>query len=165
MRARLLGLTLALAAASTAMGQTPASTPQAITFASAADVQALIAKARADHKEGQPTVAEPLLRLAPYGANVEYRTSVGPAAVHETEAELFYVIDGSGTMVTGGKLTGETRPNPTNRGGTSIDGGASRHVARGDFVIVPEGTPHWFSAIDGTLVLMSLHVPRGATGR
>jgi hypothetical protein len=28
--------------------------------------------------------------------------------------------------------------------------------------MVPEGTPHWFSAIDGTLVLMALHLPRQA---
>ena len=36
----------------------------------------------------------------------------------------------------------------------------SRTISKGDFVIVPENTPHWFSKIDGTLVLMSLHVPR-----
>jgi quercetin dioxygenase-like cupin family protein len=36
----------------------------------------------------------------------------------------------------------------------------TRRVAKGDFIMVPEGTPHWFSAIDGTIVLMSLHLPR-----
>ena len=35
----------------------------------------------------------------------------------------------------------------------------SGQVAKGDFVMVPEKTPHWFSAIDGTVVLMSLHLP------
>ena len=159
MPARLFGLTLALtAAAFSAAAQT--APPPTITFASAADVQALIAKARADHKEGQPLVVEPLLRLAPYAPNVEYRTAVGPAAVHDAEAEMFYVIDGSATMVTGGRLIGEARTNPTNLTGTGIEGGASRHVAKGDFIFVPQGTPHWFSALDGTLVLMSLHVPR-----
>ena len=44
--------------------------------------------------------------------------------------------------------------------GTGIDGGKSQAVAKGDFVIVPENTPHWFSSINGTIVLMSLHVPR-----
>ncbi len=33
-------------------------------------------------------------------------------------------------------------------------------VAKGDFVIVPENTGHWFSEIKSTLVLMSVHVPR-----
>ena len=146
-------------AASPIWAQQPAPTK---TYASAADVSALLAKARADHKDGQPLVAEPILRLAPYGANLEYRTAVGPAAVHEKEAELFYVIDGSATLVTGGKLVNEKRANAENLNGTGIEGGQSQAVAKGDFVIVPENTPHWFSAINGTIVLMSLHVPRSA---
>ena len=144
-------------AASAIWAQQPAPTK---TYASAADVEALLAKAKADHKDGQPTVAEPILRLAPYGANLEYRTAVGPAAVHEKEAELFYVIDGSATLTTGGKLANEKRTNAENLTGTGIEGGHSQAVAKGDFVIVPENTPHWFSAINGTIVLMSLHVPR-----
>ena len=130
------------------------------TYSSAADVAALMAKAKAEHKDGQPIVIEHILQLAPYGANLEYRTAVGPAAVHEKEAELFYVIDGSATLMTGGKLTAEKRTNAENLTGTGIEGGKSQAVAKGDFVIVPENTPHWFSAIHGTIVLMSLHVPR-----
>ncbi len=141
-----------------AMAQ-PAAQPTK-TFSSAADVQELIAKARSERKEGQPMVAERILRLAPYSANLEYRASVGPAAIHEKEAEVFYVIDGTATMVTGGKLTEEKRTNPENLSGTGIEGGESRTVAKGDFIIVPENTPHWFSKIDGVLVLMTLHVPR-----
>jgi mannose-6-phosphate isomerase-like protein (cupin superfamily) len=150
---------LALASLGSAGAQAPA--PDMKTYASSADVQALIANARKIHKPGEPTVIQPLLLLAPDRASLEYRTGVGPAAVHEKEAEFFYVIDGAGTLVTGGKLAGEKRQNPTNLGGTGIDGGQAREVAKGDFLVVPEGTPHWFSAIKGELVLMSLHVPRG----
>ena len=103
-----------------------------------------------------------ILSLAPYNANLEYRASVGPASVHEKEAEMFYVIEGSGTMVTGGTLTEETRTNAENLSGKGIAGGESRNIAKGDFIIVPQGTPHWFSQINGVLVLMSLHVPRTA---
>ena len=130
------------------------------TFSSAADVQALIAKAKADRKDNAPMVAERILALAPYNANLEYRASVGTASVHETEAEFFYVIDGAATMVTGGKLTDEKRTNPTNLTGSGIENGMSRNVAKGDFIVVPEGTAHWFSAISSPLVLMTLHVPR-----
>jgi mannose-6-phosphate isomerase-like protein (cupin superfamily) len=130
------------------------------TFTSAADVAALIAKAKSDRKEGQATVAEPMLELGSYDGHLEYRASVGPAAVHEKEAEIFYVIDGSATLMTGGKLVKETRTNPTNLGGTGIEGGTSRTIAKGDFFLVPENTPHWFSSIDGVLVLFSVHVPR-----
>ena len=75
---------------------------------------------------------------------------------------MFYVIEGSATLVTGGKLVNEKRTNAANLTGTAIEGGSARPVAKGDFVIVPENTPHWFSPINGTIVLMSFHVPRPA---
>ena len=134
------------------------------TYSSAADVTALIAKAKAEHKDGQPIVVEHILNLAPYGVNLEYRTNVGGASVHEKEAEMFYVIDGSGTLITGGKLADEKRTNPENLSGTGIEGGKSQALGKGDFVIIPENTPHWISAINGTIVLMSIHVPRSEGG-
>lgn len=165
MRAILIVLVLSVMPAVTAGQQSSASAaaPAMKTFSSSADVTALIAKAKSERKEGQPIVSQPILQLAPYNANLEYRASVGNAAVHEREAEVFYVIDGSATMVTGGKLVKETRTNATNLTGAGIEGGDSRKVAKGDFIIVPENTPHWFSSIDGVLVLMTLHVPRPVT--
>ena len=134
-------------------------------YTSSAEVAALVARAKSIRKEGEHNVVQPILQLAPYTANVEYRASVGPATVHVHEAEVFYVIDGSAIMVTGGKLVGQTGTNQENLSGTAIEGGTSRPVAKGDFILVPENTPHWFSSIDGTLVLMSLHVPRPVPGR
>jgi mannose-6-phosphate isomerase-like protein (cupin superfamily) len=160
---RVIGITFVLTLlTAAALAQQPAA-PAMKTFTSSADVQAMIAKAKNARKENQPTVTDRILQLAPYNANLEYRASVGPAAVHEKEAELFYVIDGSATLVTGGKLVAETRTNAENLSGTGIEGGAARPIAKGDFVVVPENTPHWFSTINGTLVLMSLHVPRPLT--
>jgi mannose-6-phosphate isomerase-like protein (cupin superfamily) len=126
---------------------------------SAADVQAMIEKAKSTRKPDQALMAQSMIQLAPYNVSLEYRAAVANAAVHETEAELFYVIDGSATLVTGGKLTKETRTNAANLTGAGIEGGTPRRVAKGDFIMVPEGVPHWFSAIDGTIVLMSLHLP------
>ena len=119
---------------------------------SSTNVAALIAKAKHDHKPGQANVVEPLLQLAPYSANLEYRTSVGPAAIHVHEDEFFYVIDGSGTFVTGGSLTHPVQTNAENLSGDSIEGGTATPVAKGDFFVVPENTPHWFGAIHGRIV-------------
>jgi mannose-6-phosphate isomerase-like protein (cupin superfamily) len=161
MRVLTIGLMLAFAfTASTAFAQQAAPNPAASrTMVSAADVQAMIAKAKGERKEGQALLAQSMIQLAPYNVSLEYRSAVANAAVHETEAELFYVIDGSATLVTGGKLTNENRTNAANLSGKGIEGGTSRRVAKGDFIMVPEGVPHWFSAIDGTVVLMSLHLP------
>jgi mannose-6-phosphate isomerase-like protein (cupin superfamily) len=155
-----IGLVLLLAVNVAGAQQTASVPRETKTFASAADVAALITRAKNEHKEGQPTLVQTILHVAPYNTNLEYRTGVGPAAVHEKDAEFFYVLDGSGTLMMGGKLTGEKRRNPENLTGTGVDGGTSRAVSKGDIIFVPQGTPHWFSKIDGTLILMSMHVPR-----
>jgi mannose-6-phosphate isomerase-like protein (cupin superfamily) len=136
----ILSIVVLTIAAGAAWAQQPA--PPTKTYSSAADVTALLAKAKADHKDGQATVIENILRLAPYSANLEYRTAVGPAAVHEHEAEMFYVLEGSATLVTGGKLANEKRTNAENLSGTAIEGGTPQSVAKGDVIIVPENTPH-----------------------
>ncbi len=153
--------------ASTALPQVPAAQTDASimnTFSSAAEVQALLAKAKAERKEGQVLVAEHILSLAPYTVNLEYRPADGAVAVHEKEAEMVYVIDGSGTLTTGGTVLGEKRTNATNLSGTAIDGGTMRTIAKGDFAIIPEGTPHQFKPANGLLVLMTMHVPRPVGG-
>jgi len=161
MRVLMTGFVVILTASAAFAQQPPAPAAAAVsrTMVSASDVTALIAKAKAERKGDQALLAQSMIQLAPYNVSLEYRAAVANAAVHETEAELFYVIDGSATLVTGGKLTNENRTNAANLSGSGIEGGVSRRVAKGDFIMVPEGTPHWFSAIDGTVVLMSLHLP------
>jgi mannose-6-phosphate isomerase-like protein (cupin superfamily) len=154
-------------AASTALPQAPAAQTDAAimkTFTSAADVQGLLSKAKSERKEGQVMAAEHILSLAPYVTNLEYRPVEGAVAVHEKEAELIYVIDGTGTLTTGGKVVGEKRTNDANLSGTSIDGGKAQTINKGDFAIIPEGTPHQFKPAGGALVLMTMHVPRTVGG-
>jgi mannose-6-phosphate isomerase-like protein (cupin superfamily) len=142
--------------------QPPAGAADAMkSMASSADVASVVAQLKAERGD-RPQLARPLLKLAPYTVNIEYRAAVGPAAVHDKEAELFYVLDGAGTLTTGGRLVNPTRPNPDNQSGTGVEGGTSRRVSKGDVIMVPEGEPHWFSMIDGTLTLMSLHLPRAS---
>jgi mannose-6-phosphate isomerase-like protein (cupin superfamily) len=165
MRTIIISLALTLVAAVTLAKQpAPQPAPQSSSsqpklFTSAAEATALIAKSKSERKEGQPTVAQPMLELGGYNGHMEYRASVGNAAVHENEAELFYVMDGSATLVTGGKLANEKRTDATNLAGSAIEGGTPRNIAKGDWILVPEKTPHWFSPINGVLVLFSMHVP------
>lgn len=162
MRAAVLCSTFALFS-SVVAAQAPSAQPPAAArlFAGAGDVSALIAKAKSDRKPDQANFVQPIVQLAPYSVNLEYRVAGinANASVHEREAELFYVVDGAGTIVTGGKLRDERRTNPENLSGSAIDGGNSRRIAKGDFVMVPEQTPHWFTQVEGALVLMSMHLP------
>ena len=132
----------------------PGAAPQVMIFP-AADLAALIAKQPTD-RNGSAT----FMQLDPYKVNMEHRLMDQAASVHEKEAELFYVLDGAGTLVTGGKLVDEKRTNDANLSGTSISGGVTKQVKKGDFILVPEGVPHHFPKVDGNLTLMSLHLPR-----
>jgi mannose-6-phosphate isomerase-like protein (cupin superfamily) len=74
---------------------------------------------------------------------------------------MMYVIEGTGTIITGGKLVEEKRTNAANLSGSSIAGGNSQPLKKGDFLIVPENTPHQILPGGGApIVLMTLHVPR-----
>jgi len=85
------------------------------------------------------------------------------SAVHETEAELMYVIDGSGTIVTGGKLTDPKRVNATNLSGANIEGGTSQAMNKGYFLVVPQNTPHQITPSGSPIILMTVKMPRTAT--
>jgi mannose-6-phosphate isomerase-like protein (cupin superfamily) len=160
MRARFLTLTLtflATAAASSALAQQASAMK---TFMNNKEIMGLIDKAKADRKGDAPLVAEPILSLAPYRAQLEYRPGTSPAAVHEKDAELMVVLEGTGDIVTGGKLADEKRTNANNLSGSSITGGNSQAVVKGDMLIVPANTPHQVIPTGGApIVLMTLHVP------
>jgi mannose-6-phosphate isomerase-like protein (cupin superfamily) len=162
---RIFSIVTVVGAVAVAMAQQPNQqrAPQPdITFTSAADVLAMVAKAKNERKPDQANFLQPLLRLAPYNVNLEYRVEGidTPATVHEKEAELIYVVDGAATFTTGGKLAGEKRTNATNLSGTAVEGGTPRRISKGDYVFVPENTPHSFTKTQGSLVIMSIHVPR-----
>jgi len=162
MRPQLLAFTfLAAMAASSALAQ-QASPPN--TFMNNKEIMGLIDKAKADRKGDAPLVAESILSLAPYRAQLEYRPGTSPAAVHEKDAELMVVLEGTGNIVTGGKLVDEKRNNANNLGGSSIAGGNSQAVVKGDMLIVPANTPHQVIPTGGApIVLMTLHVPHPPT--
>lgn len=84
-----------------------------------------------------------------------------PVAVHYKVSEVYQVMKGAATLVTGGTVVNaKERPadSPQVRQqdgpgetGTAIVGGTSQEVKEGDVIIIPAGTPHWFSKIDGSI--------------
>jgi mannose-6-phosphate isomerase-like protein (cupin superfamily) len=164
MRALPVALLLSLATLSPASwAQVPAMSDGAVpkTFTSSAEIADLIAKAKAERKDGQAMVAERILSLTPYRATLEYRAALAPAAVHEKDAEMMVVLEGSGTITTGGTLIDEKRTNAANLSGSGIAGGTTQALKKGDVLIVPEKVPHQTKPTDGeVIVLMTFHVPR-----
>jgi mannose-6-phosphate isomerase-like protein (cupin superfamily) len=163
MRTQLLALTLLAAAAVPAIAQAAEPAPTRM-FMNNKEIMGLIDKAKADRKGDAPLVAEPILLMAPYRAQLEYRPAMAPAALHEKDAELMVVLQGAGNIVTGGKIVNEKRVNANNLSGSSIEGGNSQAVVVGDMLIVPSNTPHQVIPTGGApIVLMTMHVPHPLT--
>jgi quercetin dioxygenase-like cupin family protein len=76
-----------------------------------------------------------------------HRDKGGQVEVHDKETDFFYVTDGSATLVTGGTMTGGRQTRPGQHLGTGIDGGQTHHLTKGDVVVIPAGTPHWFKEV------------------
>ncbi len=77
------------------------------------------------------------------------RTAPGKAEVHEHQADVWYVIDGGCVFVTGGTVVGGAQTSPGEIRGSGISGGDERQIAKGSFIRVPAGVPHWVKKIDG----------------
>jgi mannose-6-phosphate isomerase-like protein (cupin superfamily) len=95
-----------------------------------------------------------------YSVYVVRRTAPSLAEVHKEWTDIWYVIDGKGTIVTGGSLTEVTEPNPGEVRGRGVSGGTERQIGKGDVLRIPNGVPHWISKVDGKeIVCMVVKVP------
>ena len=154
MKLFLIAALLALALPAAAQ-ERPAAAPK--LFASAAEVEAAIAKARARHKGGN--TVEILANVGIYTWQLEYRTTTTPPSVHKAQAELIYVAGGGCTLIMGGTLK-EPKDNGANLAGTAIEGGTPRKVAKGDYILVPAGAPPWVTDVEGgRFFSITLHMP------
>ena len=83
------------------------------------------------------------------GASVLRRTKPYRAEVHKQLVDMWYVIRGEGTLVTGGSLSEPTETEPDEFRGPGITGGEERDIVTGDFVRIPAGVPHWIRKVNG----------------
>ncbi len=82
-----------------------------------------------------------------YMVHASRRDQPGMGEVHTKDADIIYVLDGMATFVTGGALV-EPRNIATDEiRGKEISGGETRKLVKGDVIIVPAGTPHWFKEV------------------
>ncbi|HEY1242501.1 MAG TPA: cupin domain-containing protein [Bryobacteraceae bacterium] len=102
-----------------------------------------------DHHKVAAIVAKggPLGMGSDYSDAIGRRTGPGQVEVHEKETDIFYVLDGQATFVTGGKMIGGKQTKAGQFLGTNIEGGETHNLAKGDFYVIPAGTPHWFKEV------------------
>ncbi|MGH7886074.1 MAG: bifunctional GlcG/HbpS family heme-binding protein/cupin domain-containing protein [Thermodesulfobacteriota bacterium] len=94
----------------------------------------------------------PLIEKDNYKVHASRRTASGMAEVHAKDTDIIYMLEGSATFVTGGTVVdGKTTADDEIRG-SEIKGGETRTINKGDVIIVPAGTPHWFKAVKGPVL-------------
>ncbi len=131
------------------------------SFAAAKEVQAQLRAMLAEMKPGQGFAWKPLVRDGSNNAAIEIWKKPGKPAVHPDQAEYAIVLEGAGTLVSGGTMPDREVRNPTLVEGSRIEGGTTRTLASGDVILVPAGVPHWFGITGERLVLLGIKLPKG----
>ena len=111
----------------------------AATFIDAKSVSAAFAKGM------------PLLESAGYKVHASRRIEPGQAEIHTLDTDVIYVVDGSATLVTGGRAIDKKEIAPNEIRGTKIDGGQEHQINKGEVIIIPNGVAHQFTAVSGEL--------------
>lgn len=86
------------------------------------------------------------------------RDGPGEVEIHKLDTDVLYVIKGSSTFVTGGKVVDAKKTVPNEERGKSIQGGTTRHLGEGDMLIIPHGIPHWFEAVQPPFLYLVVKV-------
>src|ERR1051325_8319373 len=80
-----------------------------------------------------------------YNVNIRRITAAETGLVHPITADLWVVLEGGGTLTTGGVLENG-----------KINGGQSHHIKVGDVVYIPSGLPHGVSGVDTNITWLNV---------
>lgn len=154
---RLAMMTLAIVVGSTsASAQAPTATPPPAApapgspaiFKSAADLAAVLSRA-AVNAGGMSS--SNVTTTDQYRVSLVKREKPAGALAHPGNTELLYIVEGSGAVVTGGTLVPAANGKPA-----SIANGVTQKIVKGDVVIVPAGSAHWFSVVDAPITYLEV---------
>jgi glc operon protein GlcG len=131
---------VALVAVASIAGLAVADSTSAVTYIPAEQVNAAFAKGAVLVDNGN------------YMVHASRRDSEGQVEVHLKDADIIYMLEGTTTFVTGGEIVGGRTIAPDEIRAADVRGGQTRKLTKGDVIIVPKGTPHWFKAVSGPVL-------------
>lgn len=114
------------------------------------DLQAALKKSMAAATD---MATSPIALTDEYRVNIVHRPKANGAIAHPGNTELHYIIEGSGTVVTGGKIV---RAPGEPASSARIEGGESHKITKGDVIIVPAGSPHMYSEVHGEITYLEV---------
>ncbi len=124
----------------------------ALTAVSAASPGGAVTQFDAERVRAAFAKGMPLLENEHYKIHASRRDAPGQAEVHERDTDILYVLEGTATFVTGGRVSDGKEVAPDEIRGARIEGGTTRELSPDQLVVVPNGTPHWFQAVPGPFV-------------
>ena len=132
------------------------------------EIHSLVQKTAADRVSDQAIRVVSINGEYNVGIGVVHRAKTSGAQAgggieHSQITEIYHVIEGNATLVTGGSIDNTSEfpadhpvvavlNGPSTRGGP-IQNGVSRKIGPGDVVIIPPNTPHWFSEISSDQIV------------
>lgn len=114
-------------------------------------------KERAEHlKElaatGNGSASETLSTYPRHFTMLAYRSRGGAGELHQHFADIFFIVEGHATLLTGGQLTDPKVLRPGEMAGTAVQGGSAQELHVGDIVHIPAGMPHQMLVAPGDSV-------------
>ncbi len=142
------------------------------TYIPLSELQAYVQKAIAENRVDQQ-VRDIDIGKSHVGIGIVHRgklASPAPESVaeHDLVSEVYHIIDGSATLVTGPELVGKKRRpadletvrlfNGPGNNSASITNGVAHELKAGDVIVIPAGTGHWFTKIDDHITYLMVRI-------
>jgi mannose-6-phosphate isomerase-like protein (cupin superfamily) len=151
----LLGLTTTAFAQSTEMQRVPSSPARPFVVMPAQSVADLEKKLQTENK------AEDLIG----GQGMQTRVAIqhdksrptATAELHDASDDVYYVLEGTATLVLGGRLDAPKEVEPGEWRSSAITGGQTFQITKGDLIVVPRGTPHQRTGKDFSMILIKIY--------
>src|SRR5690349_14856176 len=93
-----------------------------------------------------------------YMVHTSRRDKPGLAEIHTLDTDIIYVMEGTATIVTGGTAVDAKETAPNEVRGSRIEGGTTRQLSKGQVIVVPNNTPHWFKDVNGEFLYYTIKV-------
>jgi mannose-6-phosphate isomerase-like protein (cupin superfamily) len=119
----------------------PAGDPTGFYIWKASELKALPATL-SSKLAGATMTSQPVANLGNYTFATVLRKESGSAEFHETQADIFVITAGEGTLTVGGTIPDGKTTQPHEIRGATITGGVDKKVGPGDVLTIPAKMPH-----------------------
>lgn len=102
--------------------------------------------------QGDGSASETLEKYPHHYTMLAFRSKSGGGELHQNFADLFYMLDGHASLVTGGEIVDRKTTGPGEERGSAVKGGSPQELKQGDVVHIPAGMPHQMLVANGETV-------------